>query len=472
MYLKTFYDESLAQASYLIGSTDRHEALIIDPARDVTPYLEAALAQGLRIVQVAETHIHADFVSGARELAARTGARLYLSGLGGLDWQYAYADGSTRLLGDGDSWRLGALKIEALHLPGHTPEHLIFRVTDTAHADEPMGLFTGDCLFAGDVGRPDLLETAAGVAGSAEEGARQQFASLQRLSAMPDYLQVWPGHGAGSACGKALGAVPSTTLGYEKRFNPAFQHESEAEFVAWLLDGQPETPPYFAQMKRVNRQGPALLADLTLVEPTEGFVLADTLKSGALIIDARSAEEYQYAHVPGTLSVPLMSKFNTYAGAFVDYSRPVYLIVEGNALDRAVHDLRAIGVDDVRGYFPNREIGEYAERLEALRPTDAAASDRVLVDVRGETEYRERRIAGAIPMPLPELAEHVGELPRRQRLMTVCASGERSQVAASFLQMQGFADVATLAGGLDAWEKAGLPVERGEVLAHVGVASS
>ncbi len=456
MFLKIFYDEALAQASYLVGSTERHEAMVIDPARDISPYLETALFHELKIVQVAETHIHADFVSGARELAARTGARLCLSAMGGPDWQYAYADTGTQRLRDGDSWMLGELRFEALHLPGHTPEHLIFRVTDTAYADAPMGLFTGDCLFVGDVGRPDLLETAAGVSGSAETGARQQFAAVQRLKAMDDYLQVWPGHGAGSACGKALGAVPSTTIGYEKRFNPAFQYDSEADFVAWLLDDQPETPRYFGQMKRVNRQGPPLLADLPAVEPTEGFVLSDVLRSGATIIDARSAEEFQYAHVPGTLSVPLMNKFSTHVGEFVRYDLPVYLIIETSQVERATRELRAIGIDQIGGYFPGREIGEYADTLDAVEPAEVTADD-LIVDVRSERESRERQLPGAVSIPLAELADRANELPRNRRMVTACATGERSQIAASYLQMQGFGDVATLIGGLNAWEAAGLP---------------
>ncbi len=463
MLLKTFYDDSLAQASYLVGSTESHEAIVIDPAREVTPYLDAALAHGLRITQVAETHIHADFASGARELAARSGAQLFLSAMGGTDWQYGYADARTRLLHDGESWTLGALHFEALHLPGHTPEHLIFRVTDTAHADAPIGLFTGDCLFVGDVGRPDLLETAVGVVGSAEIGARQQFAAVQRLKTMDDYLQVWPGHGEGSACGKALGAVPSTTIGYEKRFNPAFQYDDQAAFVAWLLADQPETPRYFGPVKRLNRQGPPLLADLPTVEPTEGFVLSDVLKSGATIIDARSADEFRYAHVPGSLSVPLAGRFSTRVGAFVRYDLPVYLVVETSWAERAICELRAIGVDQIAGYFPSREIGDYAESLDALEPAEIPG-EALILDVRGASESRERQIPGAVLMPLPVLADRAGELPRDRLIVTVCASGERSQVAASYLLLRGFGKVATLPGGLDAWEAAGLPLARSQPL--------
>jgi len=270
MLLRYFYDDRLAQASYMVGCARSGEALIVDPMRHIQPYLAAAQKEGLRITHIVETHIHADFVSGARELAAATDARIYLSDMGPSEWKYAYADDPrVVLVRDGDHFMVGNIRIDVLHTPGHTPEHISFMVTDTAGADKPMGVFTGDFIFVGDVGRPDLLEEAAGQAGTKVPGAKQQFASVQRFKALPDYLQIWPGHGAGSACGKALGAIPSTTLGYEKLFNPAFQFTDEAAFVDWLLSGQPEAPRYFAQMKRVNKLGPALLCDLSLIHISE-----------------------------------------------------------------------------------------------------------------------------------------------------------------------------------------------------------
>jgi len=214
MLLKYFNDSKLAQASYMVGCAQTGEALVVDPARDVTQYMQAAEQEGLRITHVTETHIHADFVSGSRELAARTGAMIYLSEMGGPEWQSAYAGENNVIpVHDGDAWMVGNIRIEVVHTPGHTPEHISFLVTDTAGADEPIGVFTGDFIFVGDVGRPDLLEEAAGMLGTKEVGARQQFSSVARFKDMPDYLQIWPGHGAGSACGKALGAIPSTTLG-------------------------------------------------------------------------------------------------------------------------------------------------------------------------------------------------------------------------------------------------------------------
>ncbi|MBI4512851.1 MAG: MBL fold metallo-hydrolase, partial [Gemmatimonadetes bacterium] len=241
MIFQRFYNEGLAQASYLIGCEATGEALVIDPHRDAEQYVRAAEIQGLRIGHVTETHIHADYVSGTRELASRTGARIVLSDEGGADWKYGFTHGAV-LLRDGDSFVVGRIRIDVLHTPGHTPEHLTFLVTDTAGADRPMGAFTGDFIFVSDVGRPDLLERAAGYAGTMEAGARHLYRSIQQFKGLPDYLQIWPGHGAGSACGKALGAVPQSTLGYERLFNWALRVEDEDAFVGAVLADQPEAP--------------------------------------------------------------------------------------------------------------------------------------------------------------------------------------------------------------------------------------
>lgn len=243
MLLRYFYNAKLAHASYLVGCQATGEAIVVDPARDIAPYLAEARAQGLRLVAAAETHIHADFVSGARELAERTGAMLFLSGEGGAGWEYGYAASYPhRLLRDGDAFKVGNLVFETMHTPGHTPEHLSFLLTDRRGADQPMGLFSGDFVFVGSVGRPDLLESAAGLQGTAAALAHQMFHSIQRFKQLPDFLQVWPGHGAGSACGKGLGAVPSSTVGYERRFNWALQMEEEADFVSELLAGSRSHP--------------------------------------------------------------------------------------------------------------------------------------------------------------------------------------------------------------------------------------
>lgn len=458
MLLKYFYDQALAQASYLVGSPETGEALIIDPARDVLPYLQAAREEGLTITQVAETHIHADFVSGSRELAAQTGARLYLSALGGVEWSYTFADAQTTLLRDGDCWTLGSAQIDVLHMPGHTPEHLIFQLTDTKAGSIPFALVTGDCLFVGDVGRPDLLDQN-GTSTTMEQGARQQFANLQRLKAMPDYLQILPGHGAGSICGKALGSLPTSTLGYEKQVNPAFQFTDEAAFVQWLLDDQPETPSYLAEMKRVNKQGAALLETLEAPLPMEGFILAEMLKSDALVIDART----DGAHVPGALHILPDDKFSTYAGWFVDYSQPTYLVCAPEQVEALVRKLRAVGVDNLPGYFTPQEVGDLNAELPLITVEAAVAlvsQGALPLDVRGKSEFDEGHLEGALHIPYGLLPQKIAMLPSDRAILVYCGSGVRSQIAASLLMQHGMTDFATLRGGIDAWSGAGRPLAK------------
>ena len=299
MIFRRLFDPKLAQASYLLGCSETGEALVVDPNRSVDQYLKAAAEEKLRITHVTETHIHADFVSGARELTQRTGARLYLSAAGGKDWQYDYArDAGATLVGEGSQFSVGRIGIHVLHLPGHTPEHLVFLVTDGATASEPMGAITGDFLFVGDVGRPDLLERAVQVRGTMESAGRQLFQSLQRFRSLPDFLQVWPGHGAGSACGKALGAVPQSTLGYEKRFNWAFGISDESEFVRAVLAGQPDPPRYFAHMKRINRAGPRILGDRGRPPRLSADSLGEAVAAGKSVVDTRDAVEFGRRSIP------------------------------------------------------------------------------------------------------------------------------------------------------------------------------
>ncbi len=251
MYFQHVYDKSLAQASYFIGCQKAGVAAVIDPKRDVDTYLDIAKQNNMKITHIFETHIHADFLSGSRELAALTGAEMYLSAEGGKGWEYEFTHKGVK---DKDVIKLGNLLFEVLHTPGHTPESISLLLTDTPASMEPVMLFTGDFVFVGDVGRPDLLEKAAGVVGTADAGAVAMYKSIQKFNALSDFIQVWPGHGAGSACGKSLGSVPSTTVGYEKARNWAFQYSNnEKGFVKYLLTDQPEPPKYFAKMKSLNK---------------------------------------------------------------------------------------------------------------------------------------------------------------------------------------------------------------------------
>jgi hydroxyacylglutathione hydrolase len=469
MLLKRFYDQKLAQASYLIGCNATGEALIVDPNRDVDPYLQAASAEGLRVAHVTETHIHADFVSGARELADRAGARLYLSGAGGERWSYGYAaEAGATLLRDGSSFKVGRVEVRVLHVPGHTPEHLTFLVTDTAGASSPMGALTGDFIFVGDVGRPDLLERAVHVRGTMEESARQLFRSLQRFRSFPDYLQIWPGHGAGSACGKALGAVPQTTLGYEKRFNWAFSLSSEDEFAKAVLAGQPDPPRYFAEMKRVNQAGPRLLGSYQRPSRLPSATLAVVLAEGATVVDARQAVAFAQAAVPGTINIPVNRAFTTWAGSLIPYDREFYLMVDesqGQMVDELARDLAGIGLDRIAGYFTAdsldvwRQTKGQFQTIPGATVTDVAAGVRTndvsLLDVRAEGEWKAGHVPNSVNIPVQELAQRLTEIPRGKQIIVHCQTGARAAIAASLLKARGFDGVSIFSGGFAEWSRSG-----------------
>lgn len=480
MILKYFYDKHLAQASYLLGCAKTGEALVIDPMRDVGPYLETAAREGLRITHVTETHIHADFVSGSRELAAQTGATIYLSDTGPADWKYDYAgQANVVLVRDGDAWMVGNIRLDVIATPGHTPEHISFLITDTAATGTPIGIFSGDFIFAGDVGRPDLLEEAAGIRGSKEPGARQLFASLKRIAKLPDHLQLWPGHGAGSACGKALGAIPSSTLGYERIVNPAFQFTREDEFVRWLLNGQPEAPHYFAQMKRVNKLGPALLSTTPVPAAATRTMLEAAIQRGETILDFRTAQDFARVHIPGSISLPAnVSSFSTYAGWLVDYTRPVHVItpkLDDATLRPLLSALRAIGVDAIVSLAGPEVVGHSGASMPIVRDADLAAfvrlHDALVLDVRGINEYREVHARDALHIPLGHLPERAAVLPRQRPIVIVCASGYRSHIAGSVLRALGFDNVWSYQGGAAQW-RAALPVESSESPAPVQSAES
>jgi len=467
MLLERYYDDSLAQASYLIGCERAREAIVIDANRGVRRYLEAAESRRMRIRFVTETHIHADYLSGSRELARAARAELLLSDHGGADWSYGLAgsDGA-RLLRDGDSIEVGAVRLEVRHTPGHTPEHISFLATDTATGDRPLGMITGDFVFVGDVGRPDLLELAAKIADTMESAARQLFGSLQKLRALPDWLQLWPGHGAGSACGKSLGSVPQTTLGYERLYNPAFQHAREEDFVRWVLADQPEPPAYFAVMKRLNRDGPPTRPATDPVQ-LEADAVADSLERGDWVVDVRSSRDFSKGHVVGTINVPSGKSLPTYAGTVLSYDRPIVLVAQSReqAL-AAVEQLALIGMDRVAGWIPFAALRDGGRRvtLAGMPLVDAATlaaetrrdGPRV-IDVRGRPEWNDGHLPGATHIYLGDLPGRLGEFDKSEPLVVHCASGSRSSIAASLMRARGFTNVVNFAGGTDAWRKEDLP---------------
>ena len=469
MLLKYFYDQKLAHASYLVGCQRTKEAVIVDPGRDIDQYIEMANHEGVTITAVAETHIHADYVSGARELADRIGAKLYVSDEGPAQWKYLFLDGyDHQLVRDGDHFMIGNIKFDVLHTPGHTPESVSFMLTDQGGgANKPMGIFTGDFVFVGSIGRPDLLEEAAGLMGTAEPGARDLFKSAERFKSFPEYLQVWPAHGAGSACGKGLGAIPSSTVGYEKLFNPALQFADEEAFVKYILADQPEAPKYFAVMKRVNKEGPAILGANHHHSMLNAAKLSSAIKDGN-VVDLTPSAQFAKTHIPGSINIPI-GMLAAWAGWLIDYDQPTYLICKPDQLQEATRVLHKIGVDEIVGGFDAdqiRSLGLATEAYDSGSSADLSHSietgEVLLLDVRSDEEWNEGHIEQAEHQFLGRLPENVETLPRDRRLVVHCRSGARSAIGVSVLQAAGFKEVTNLTGGYMAWKADGLASVKSE----------
>ncbi|QKG84676.1 MBL fold metallo-hydrolase [Kroppenstedtia pulmonis] len=469
MLLKYFYDEQLAHASYLVGCQESGEAIVVDPGRDVEPYLRIAKTEGLNIVAAAETHIHADYLSGSMELAMGVHATLYLSDEGDEASTYQFGNRiNTVLLKDGDEISVGGIRLQAMHTPGHTPEHLTFLLTD-GKTSQPMGAFTGDFIFAGDIGRPDLLEKAVGISGSSEAGARQMFRSLKRFQSLPDYLQIWPAHGAGSACGKSPGAVPSSTVGYEKRVNWAFQESNEEKFIEKLLEGQPEPPAYFATMKKWNREGPPLLKEQPKPKPCtlSKNEVASIRRQGGMVIDTRSADSFAAGHIFGTINIPFDRSFLQWAGWLINYENPLYLIADAQRVEEIRRQLQSIGIDQILGWmdplYLHKMMREDSPLQSYRQMTPEAIADSLrrgevsVIDVRSLSEWKEGHIPEARHIMLGYLQQHIHEIPQDKPILLHCRSGKRSAIAASLLQAAGISDVINLTGGFDRWVKEGYP---------------
>jgi len=449
MYFKQFFDDKLAQYAYMVGCQAEGTAIVIDPMRDIDQYIEAAAKENLTIVGAADTHIHADYISGLCEFAER-GVKVYASDEGDKDWKYEWLIGSDynyQLLNDGDEFSIGNITFKAWHTPGHTPEHLSYFITDGAAADQPIGIATGDFIFVGDVGRPDLLESAAGQKNVMVPSARTLFKSVEDFKNVPEFLQIWPGHGAGSACGKALGAVPETTVGYELRYNASIKSAtSEDDFVKFILEGQPEPPLYFARMKRDNKIGPKVIKGLPQPKHltlNELGKLADNKE--VAVLDTRERDEFSQGHLPGSLLSPLNKQYNTVAGSYITEDEEIYLIVEEHQLTEAVRDLYRIGLDNVTGYVTPVDLDHYAEHggeLETLAVEKFDAIDKYIgddnyqiLDVRKASEFEEEgNIEGAQNIAHTRLLPRMEEVPSERKIVVHCQAGGRSAVAAALLQ--------------------------------------
>ncbi|MFO7721549.1 MAG: rhodanese-like domain-containing protein [Gillisia sp.] len=454
MFFQHVYDKTLAQASYVIGCQKTGEAIVIDAKRDIDTYLDIASQNNLRITHVTETHIHADFLAGTRELAAVTGAKMYLSDEGGPDWSYEFDHIGLK---DGDSIKVGNLSLDVMHTPGHTPESISFLLTDNPATKEPVMLFTGDFVFVGDIGRPDLLEKAAGLKGTQDKGAADMYISIKKFSDLPPYLQVWPGHGAGSACGKSLGAVPSTTVGYELIRNWAFQYQDNKKgFVEYLLEGQPEPPKYFAMMKKLNKVDRPLLTEVPKHKKLSASEFKAAYDKGIKVIDAREKEKFAEGHLPNTIHIQGNNSFATWAGWFLNYEESFILIASEEQMEDLTRKLMRIGLDNIMGYISDVDaIGIPLEKTEVIAidefKTYLDTEDAEVIDVRGASEYKEGHIKGAKNIFVGTIQNHIDEIDTDKQVVIHCQSGARAAIAESMLAKHGVKDVKVYYGGTEEW---------------------
>ncbi len=446
MLFHQFYLNCLAHASYLIGDPETGTAAVVDPQRDVDQYVQMAEEHGLAIKHVFLTHFHADFVAGHLELRDRIGAAIYLGAAA--QAEYAFTPLKT-----GDTVEFGGVKITALETPGHTPESISLLVNDTK-------VLTGDTLFVGDVGRPDLR---VALGWSAQDLGGMLYDSLrEKLLTLPDSTLVYPAHGAGSLCGKALGQETFTTIGEQRLHNYALQPMTKEAFIDIVTADQPDAPPYFTYDAVLNTKERATLDD-TLERTVHPLTLQEVLKmqaEGAQVLDARDPGVHAAGHLAGSVNVGLGGQYATWAGTVLDREQPIVLITEQGRAQEAAMRLGRIGFDNVAGYLDEAVPPEHTRTTERLSPQLAAERKAVLIDVRGPREREQKRIAGSLALPLNHLRERFAEVPSERPLLVYCAGGYRSSIAASLLQREGLGPVSEIAGGVAAWEAAELPLER------------
>jgi hydroxyacylglutathione hydrolase len=465
MFFQHIYDKTLAQASYFIGCQKAGVAAVIDPKRDVDTYLEIAKQNNMKITHVLETHIHADFLSGSRELRAITGADLYLSDEGGEGWEYEFDHVGLK---DGQTFMMGNLKFEVVHTPGHTPESISFLLTDTPASAEPVMFFTGDFVFVGDIGRPDLLEKAAGMTGTMDAGALEMYKSIKKFSDLPDYIQVWPGHGAGSACGKALGAVPSTTVGYEKVRNWAFRFANDEKgFVNFLLEDQPEPPKYFAMMKKLNKVDRPLLTSVPKLKQLSNTEMTDAMSKGVKLIDARGKNEFAQGYIPGSINIQGNNSFATWAGWYLNYDEQFILLADESQLDDLTRKLMRIGLDNIMGYVASTDAYVQAGgKLDTVKIVDTDTFKKVLeepnvqvVDLRGATEFKSGHIKNADHVFVGTLLKNLDKVSKDKKVVIHCQGGDRATIGYSLLAREGYNNVLNYSASMNEWVAQGNAVE-------------
>lgn len=448
MYLKRYFVEGLAHASYLFGAEG--EAAVVDPKRDVSDYIADAERVGLRITAILNTHPHADFASGFVELAQRTGAKIYISHLAPVSYAHVAAR-------DGDRIPLGNLQVEILETPGHSPDSLSFLVQE---AGRPEALFTGDLLFVNDVGRPDLRDADEDPSALADKLYDSLFNKVLQL---PDDVKIYPSHGAGSLCGRAISSAPFSLLGQERRFNWAMQLRDRQDFVRQMTANLPARPAYFSYEVGVNLKGARPMSELPPLKALTEEELRVSASSGATVIDTRPAPFFGAGHFPGSLNIGLGSAlFSTWVGFVVPGGTPIALVVgSGENAETARLELARIGFDEVVGFIEAEALTE-TQQLSQLSVCDLKAEQRrgeapVVLDVRTPGEWEKSHIEGAIHLPLPMLSQRLEKVPKHQPLALLCGSGYRSSIAASFLQAHGFLELQNVMGGMAAYSEAKCP---------------
>jgi hydroxyacylglutathione hydrolase len=455
MYFEQFYLGCLAHASYMLGSEG--EAAVVDPQRDVEIYLKAADEQGLQIRHIFETHLHADFVSGHLELAKRTGAKIYIGAQAGATFPHV-------ALHDGSEVQFGKLRITALETPGHTPEGICLVVTDEEKSRDPWAVLTGDTLFIGDVGRPDLSKTH-----TPQQLAGSLYDSLHgKLMKLGDQVLVYPAHGAGSLCGRNMRAERSSTIGTERLTNYALQIKSREEFVHQLTENLPSRPEYFLEDAQINRAGAPALSELDVLPPITAAELNGLLQQGVFVLDVRPNADFAAAHVPGSVNIALSGQFASWAGAIMGLSaQPVLVADTAEQYEEARLRLARVGIEDPRGFLQ----GGIAAWKQAELPVAAVpqitvqelsrqrSSSMQVLDVRRELEWHAGHIDGAEWFPLDNFKISAPELDPSAPIAVHCQGGYRSMIACSLLQRAGIENVMNVMGGFEAWKQAGLPVE-------------
>jgi hydroxyacylglutathione hydrolase len=452
MFIQSFFIPGLAHLSYLLGG--KGTCAIIDPRRDVEEYRTVAKAMGMRITHILETHLHADFVSGHMDLSARTGAEIIVPKAG----QCAFPH---RPVQEGDEFQIEDMNVRVLDTPGHTPEHITYVVTDRSRGSEPTAIFCGDTLFVGDVGRPDLFP------GQAVELAGKLFDSLSKLKALPDHVLVLPAHGAGSLCGRAMGAMRYSTIGYEKRYNAELQHKTVDAFRASLLSGMPEAPDHFSRCSDINRKGPAKLSDLEMPKPLSPTEVNQLAKEGAVLLDGRDYLAFGGAHIPGAWNIDIAGNFQTFAGWMLPPDKPVVLILGNDTKGfEAATMLRRVGFDRIAGWleggmhswsvggFPTDHVRQIS--VQELAVLSNQKPGPMILDVRGKLEYEALHLDGAVHMQAPDARKKFGEIPKEKTVYVICNSGHRSSLACSVLKQHGIQNVVNVAGGMTAFSAAGL----------------